>query len=377
MNESKATRHQRQRRRARTSSLIWGGGVLAVVALTPIASWIRDLTLRMTDSLPPSSRAVAAPVLFVLFVVALWQGATLPGAVRNAGRIGRGSSRDDTDGLILAHLRAAAATGLGALVAAAVVRLAVAVAGPWWWVPAAATLAAFWAGLLRLGPLVLSHAGAVRPIRRPDLRERLAALAEQVRVRVAGIHEWAVASDATATAIVAGVGPSRRVFVSSAILRDWSDEEIAVVVAHELAHHRYHDLWRAFGLHAIVLSVGLALASVAVTVAGPRLGLEGSDDLATLPLIGLVAGAVWVLSTPVRHAQSRAHERRADRFALSATGASGAFRTAIRRLSAQHLAEERPSQWTQWLHHAHPTIAERLAAADEFGRHLDPPAPSS
>jgi STE24 endopeptidase len=288
-----------------------------------------------------------------------------------------GSPRDETDGLILAHLRAAALTALGALVAAAVVRLAVAVAGPWWWMPAAATLAAVWAGLLRLGPLVLSRAGAVRPIRRIDLRERLAALADQVGVPVAGIHEWGVASDAAATAIVAGVGPSRRIFVSSAIVRDWSDEEIAVVVAHELAHHRYHDLWRAFGLNAVVLSVGLALASVAVTLAGPRLGLQGPDDLATLPLVALVAGAVWVLSAPVRHAQSRAHERRADRFALSATGASGAFRTAIRRLGAQHLAEERPSQWTQWLHHAHPTIAERLAAADEFGRRLDPPAPSS
>jgi STE24 endopeptidase len=208
------------------------------------------------------------------------------------------------------------------------------------------------------------------------LREQLTALAGQVRVPVAGIDEWTVPSDSAATAIVAGVGPSRRIFVSSAILRDWSDEEIAVVVAHELAHHHYHDLWRAFGLNAAVLSSGLALAGVAVTFAGPGLGLHGPVDLAALPLVALVTGAVWLLSTPVRHAQSRAHERRADRFALRATGASAAFRTAIRRLGAQHLAEERPSQLTRWLHHAHPTVAERLAMADEFGLRLDPPAPS-
>jgi Zn-dependent protease with chaperone function len=351
--------------------------MFALVALTPVASWIRDLTIGLTDALPPPARAAAAMVLFVLLVVAIWQGAALPGVVRIAGRTGRGSSHDDTDSLILAHLRAAAVTALGALVAAAVVRLAVVVAERWWWVPAAAVLASLWAGLLRLGPFMLSRAGPVRSIRRATLREQLTALAERVRVPVAGIHEWSVPSDGAATAIVAGVGPSRRIFVSSVILRDWSDEEIAVVVAHELAHHQYHDLWRAFGLNAVVLSAGLALASVAVALAGPGLGLQGPGDLAALPLVALVTGAVWVLSTPVRHAQSRAHERRADRFALQATGASAAFCTAIRRLGAQHLAEERPSQWTRWLHHAHPTVAERLATADEFGLRLEPPAPSS
>ena len=33
---------------------------------------------------------------------------------------------------------------------------------------------------------------------------------------------------------------------------------------------------------------------------------------------------------------------------------------AVRRLSAQHLAEERPSTLTRWLFHRHPPVAERL-----------------
>ena len=42
----------------------------------------------------------------------------------------------------------------------------------------------------------------------------------------------------TSTALVAGTGQSRRVFIASDVLRDWSDEEIAVVVAHEFGAPR-------------------------------------------------------------------------------------------------------------------------------------------
>ena len=76
-----------------------------------------------------------------------------------------------------------------------------------------------------------------------------------------------------------------------------------------------------------------------------------------------VAGAVWTLVTPARHALSRWHERRADQFALALTGQGEAFVAAIRRLAEQHLAEERPSRVTRWFTHRHPSIEERLAMA--------------
>ncbi len=91
-------------------------------------------------------------------------------------------------------------------------------------------------------------------------------------------------------------------------------------------------------------------------------------DLAALPLIALVAGAVWLAATPLRHAHSRRQERRADQFALALTGGADAFSAAIRRLGAQHLAEERPSPLTQWLYHRHPSVAERLAIADSYAK---------
>jgi hypothetical protein len=48
---------------------------------------------------------------------------------------------------------------------------------------------------------------------------------------------------------------------------------------------------------------------------------------------------------------------------LALTGSAETFDTAIRRLGASHLAEERPGRWTRWLFHRHPSVAERLEYA--------------
>jgi STE24 endopeptidase len=68
----------------------------------------------------------------------------------------------------------------------------------------------------------------------------------------------------------------------------------------------------------------------------------------------------------VAHALSRAYERRADRFALDLTRNPHAFISAMRRLGAQNLAEERPSKIVQWLFYSHPPLRERIAAAEGF-----------
>ena len=63
---------------------------------------------------------------------------------------------------------------------------------------------------------------------------------------------------------------------------------------------------------------------------------------------------------------SRAYERNADRYALELTRNPTAFISAMRRLSAQNLAEEHPSKIIQWLFYSHPPIRERIAAAQAF-----------
>ncbi len=360
MNETRAARYQRLRRRAGVAELLSGGFALGAVAATPAAGWLAAWVEAAGRGWPG-----LAPAIYVAALVGLWQVAVLPArlfrGLRVDNRYGPGgtAARD----VLAAEAQAALAALVVALVFAGVVRAAVWIAPGAWWVVAGALLAVALAAALRGLPMLLARWGGTRPLARPDLSTHLDDLARRAGVPVTAIEAFRDAP-AGPTAFVAGVGRTRRIFIPDEMARDWSDNEVAVVVAHELAHHAHHDLWRAAAASALVLTVALGAADWAIGGLGPAIGVGPPGDLGTWPLLALVAGAAWVASAPIRHAQSRAHERRADAFALALTGGREAFTTAIRRLSAKHLVEEDPSGLTRWLLQRHPSVAERLALAN-------------
>ncbi len=348
---------------------------LVAVALSPASLWLQRWAESLTGPLPAPVAPVAALAIFTGVVVLLFELAALPALIYKAvcvdGAYGLAST--SAVGALAAELPAAAlALPLAAFVAA-LVRLSAVASAQWWWLCAGLGLSTGLVAAIGAGPLLLARLGAVRPLARTGLAAALAPVIAAARVPVFGVYEWGVGRRAHASALVAGVGRGRRVLVSSDLVRTWSDEEIAVVVAHELAHHAHHDVWRAVALNASIVCVGLWAADRVLLVMDRATGLGAAGDLSALPLIAVVCGGVWLVSTPLRHAQSRRHELRADRFALACTGAADAFGAAVRRLSAERLSEERPSTMTRWLFHRHPPVAERLGVAEAYRRRVGNP----
>jgi Zn-dependent protease with chaperone function len=356
MNESRATRFQRGRRRSQRLGIVCGAIVLLILALTPAGD---ALAAKVTVSVgPPALSLTISLLLYTSVVLLLWEALAFAagwGMARHDRRGTPGTLRD----LYLAQSAAflvalPAAWGLGAAVL-----LSWWAAGGWWWLAAAVLVGLTLGGVLHLLPGALARAAGAQPVDRPALVEALGVLARNIRVPIASIDALPPSSSVTASAMVTGAGDQRRVFIAADLMRDWSDDEISVVVAHELAHHVHHDLWMTLAMDVGVLAAGFWL------VERVR-GGAAAAGLQMLPVVAVLAGSVWLLATPVRHALSRWQERRADRFALALTGRADAFQAAIRRLAAEHLAEDRPSRATRWFHHRHPTAAERLEAARAF-----------
>jgi Zn-dependent protease with chaperone function len=368
MNETKATRYQRLKRRAHVADVASGVILLVALALTPLGRVIAGWAYALAAPWPLPLQWPCAVVVFVGVTVLLWEAVALPAVLYLSLRVDRRFKGTDAsvEGVVGAQAQATLVALTAAMVAATAIAFAVWLAGMWWWIAAGAMLAVALVGAARALPDLLVRVGEVRPVARRTLLTRLREVARRSDVPVSDILEWQIGGPAATSALLTGLGRTRRVFVGSDMMRNWSDDEIVVVVAHELAHHVHRDLWRTLALNAGVLSLGLWIADIVIARTGGGLALAGAGDLAAWPLIALVAGAVWMATTPVRHAQSRVHERRADRFALRLTGEAEAFGAAIRRLSAQHLAEERPSPVIRWLFHRHPTVAERLQIAAEF-----------
>ncbi len=225
MNEAKATRYQRLRRRAHAADVLCGAALLAGLALTPaahgLAQWARAVGRRAPWPLG-GGLAVAG---FLGVLILLWEAVSLPAVLYLWFWVDRRfkAATDSLSRVLIAQGQATAAGSAAAVVAAVVVLAATRLAGPLWWLLAGVLLAASLLGALRAMPAVLLRVARTRAVNRPSLMAGLRELARETGVHVSDIVEWQV--DDQASALVAGLGRTRRVFVSSEMLRDWADDE--------------------------------------------------------------------------------------------------------------------------------------------------------
>ena len=360
-NEDKATLYHRRQRRAALAATLLGVLFLVLVTVTGAAA---SLSASLAAAL--GSRMLAAAAFAGLLLLA-HEVLSLPLAYYRGVTLERryGLSSETRVHWWLTHVKAFVVGGVLTVAAAVVLTVLLAWSPERWWVFASALFGALlvamaWAAPVWLFPIFYEF----RPLDRPALTTRLVDLARRAGTPVSGVFEWRL-GDRTrkANAALAGIGETRRILLSDTLLETHSDEEIEVILAHELAHQVHNDLWTALALQVAIVTAGLYAAGRVLAAVREPLGLTGAGDAASLPVVALAVGAVSLVLAPVAHALSRAHERRADRFAIERTGNATAFMSAIRRLSSQNLAEETPPAWVEALLHSHPSTARRIEAA--------------
>jgi STE24 endopeptidase len=368
VNEDKATRYQRLKRRAGVVSLLWSVALLAALVVSGASVAWRSAA----EALAPAGllHDAVTVAIYVVFLALASELAGLPIAFYSGYLLERryGLSNEPLGGWAIDQLKSFAILIVFGVIAASVVYAFIRRSPEWWWLPTAAVFAVLIVGLANLGPvLLLPLFYRVRPLEREALRRRLLALADRAGARVLGAYEWGLAEKTRkANAALAGLGGTRRILVSDTMLAEYSEDEIEVVLAHELAHHVHGDIWKGLIFESALIVGGCFAAARLLGALAGWAGLRGAADPAGIPLLLAGAGAVSLVMLPAAYALSRAHERRADRFALELTGNPAAFISAMRRLSAQNLAEDEPSQVVQWLFYSHPPIRERIAAAQAF-----------
>ena len=239
---------------------------------------------------------------------------------------------------------------------------------PWWWLWGAAIFLAGYALLALVAPVWLVPL-FYRVTSLPDgpLRTRLLSLADRVGVPVTGI--WVVdqsRKSRTANAAVTGLGRTRRILLFDTLLNGFTPDEIAAVVAHELAHQLHGDVRRGLLVQGALTLVTFWVASHALTAGARWLALEGPADPAGLPFFGLVLLAVSLVALPMANGWSRHVERSADRFALETLPDAGALIGAMERLAGLNLAERDPHPLEEFFFYSHPAIGRRIAEARQF-----------
>ena len=372
MNEDKASKYHRLRRRAELLGTVSAGAVLLTLVATGLSHRLRELAAAISQWPPEAINdivmvAVVTIILMLILAIvelpfAYYQGYLLEHRYGLSTQSRRHWCSDQIKGVVLGIALAT----LGASVVYGALR-----EWPdhWWWI-SALVFAMATIGLAQLAPvLLLPIFYTFKPLDRPSLVQRLMKLAANAGTNVNGVFEWVLSSHTKkANAALAGLGATRRILLSDTLLTDYSEDEIEVILAHELAHHVHRDLWRGIAVHAAALFGGFFLISLLLNAIAEPLQLRGLSDPAGLPALMLAAGVWTFLLMPMVNAISRAQERAADHYALQTTRNVDAFVTAMKRLSQQNLAEEHPSTLVRWLFYSHPPIRERIDAARAFGR---------
>jgi STE24 endopeptidase len=357
--------YQQPLRRAGVIRVAIGLAVPVAIAVTP---WGRALVVRVVDAVGPTraSRAAAAVAGVVVVVTAV---ARLPVDLWAYGHARAfGLSTQSVAGWAGDRAIEVSVMALGTALVLAV-GYTLARRWPRHWILVAVPLGALAVAATTLAaPLVLEPLRYdTTPLPEGPVRAAVTAVLEAD----GGTDSALLVADASRrttrqNAYVSGLAGTRRIVLFDTLLERRPDE-IALIVAHELAHERNHDVLRG----VLAGSAGLVVLCLLVELVvrrRSRLGLqrERADPYAAGVVVAVLVVAMLAAS-PVVAWTSRRAEAAADLGSLQLTDAYDDYCAVQRGLVERNLSDPAPPVWARLWWWSHPPAASRLELASRLG----------
>ncbi|HLM33418.1 MAG TPA: M48 family metalloprotease [Gaiellaceae bacterium] len=228
----------------------------------------------------------------------------------------------------------------------------------WWWLAGAPVFVGLALLFAFLFPYLIP---SVHPVRDQAVLAQAEALAakqglEDIRVERQDVKELTSAPNAEAV----GLGPSRRVILWDTLLDRFADDEVRVVLAHEIAHLSRNHIWKSVAWYALFALPGAYLIARATRRRG------GVYAPAAIPLALFVLVVLQLLALPLQYAFTRHLEAEADWVALETAQDPEAAERLFVQLGTTSLSDPSPPTWSYLLMQTHPTLMQRIAMAEAW-----------
>ncbi|PIU41449.1 MAG: hypothetical protein COS99_05340 [Candidatus Omnitrophica bacterium CG07_land_8_20_14_0_80_42_15] len=237
-----------------------------------------------------------------------------------------------------------------------------------WWILMALFWVFFTIVLSRIIPtFIIPLFYKYKPLQDNELRKRLIGLAGKANVKVLDTYEIDFSKKTKkANAALVGLGKSRRIILADNLVKDFSHEEIEVVIAHEIGHHKLLHMWKMLFFGGGVAFLIFYIADSVLTNSLHMLGASAIYDIEIFPFFCLILSAFSILLMPIQNEFSRKIERSADGFALKITGNKEGFISLMKKLAEKNLADFKPNKIIEFIFYDHPSISNRIEFAEEF-----------
>lgn len=242
--------------------------------------------------------------------------------------------------------------------------------GPHWWWMAAVVFILLSVVLTTLAPvLIMPLFNKYEPLKDAALREKILAMARDQSIQAEDVYQMDTSRQTRkVNAFVTGIGATKRIVIGDNLLGKMSHEEIQFVMAHEMGHYVKNHLWIRVGMISILLFVLFYFVKKAADFIlhryRERLGFRDLAQVASWPLLTILLAILGFILTPATNAISRQIEASADAYAIGYTERPEAAKTAFEKMAQINLVNPDPSLFAKVFFYDHPTLAERIAAAE-------------
>jgi STE24 endopeptidase len=241
-----------------------------------------------------------------------------------------------------------------------------------WWLYAGLLSVPFLFFAMLITPIwidpMFNHYG---PMKDKALESDILSLAKCAGIDGSRVYEVDKSMDTNAVnAYVTGFMGTKRIVLWDTILARLNPRELRVVMAHEMGHYVLHHIVYGILLGFVAVFCSLYIiyrfAGALIHRYKLRFGFDQLSDIASLPLLLLLAAIISFAVSPISMAFSRYLEREADRFALEITRDNHAAATAFVKLQKENLAIPRPGLLYKIWRASHPSIGERIDFSNEY-----------
>ena len=241
-----------------------------------------------------------------------------------------------------------------------------------WWIYTSIAAVPFIVTIVLVQPLWIDPLfNRFGPMKDKALEAEILRLADRAGIEGGRVFEVAKSEDTKAVnAYVNGFGATKRIVLWDTILKALDRPQLLVVMGHEMGHYVLGHVWKLIILLSLtILGMTYAihrLAGALIRKHAARFGFTELGDVASLPLVLVLVGAVSLVTDPVSLAVSRHFEHEADRFALEITRDNHAAATAFVILQQENLAVPRPGRLYTWFRSSHPPLGERIDFSNDY-----------
>lgn len=314
---------------------LYGLGVCALLLLSGLSRWMRDLSERLLRRTYLQNALYVALWLVAGFVLAL----PLSIYADFYREHQYGLATQDFGGWFGDQLKGLA---IGLVVMPWLVALlyrAIRRVGARWWLWGSGGALVFFVISAMLAPVYLAPLfNDYKPLRDGAVRDAVFSLARANQIPTDNVVEFDASRQTTRiSANVSGFAGTTRVALNDNLLDKTSLPEIKAVMGHEMGHYVLNHSMRL--IIYLTLVIGFALwftqrgFDALLARWGARLGLRDRADTAALPLAWAVLTLFFFLATPVTNSITRQAEAEADMFGLDAAREPYGFAMAAMRLS--------------------------------------------